>query len=63
MLSLGMWHNFGDDRPFEVQRTVALRAFDLGITHFDLANNPSWLKLVSSLMGADGFEGGVGVGG
>jgi L-glyceraldehyde 3-phosphate reductase len=39
LLSLGLWHNFGDDRPFEIQRSIALRAFDLGITHFDLANN------------------------
>ena len=39
MLSLGFWHNFGDDRPFEAQRAIALRAFDSGITHFDLANN------------------------
>ena len=39
LLSLGCWHNFGDDRPFETQRAIALRAFDLGITHFDLANN------------------------
>ncbi|HZZ48710.1 MAG TPA: L-glyceraldehyde 3-phosphate reductase [Pseudonocardia sp.] len=39
MLSLGFWHNFGDDRPFETQREIALRAFDSGITHFDLANN------------------------
>ncbi|HEY2700143.1 MAG TPA: L-glyceraldehyde 3-phosphate reductase [Pseudonocardiaceae bacterium] len=39
LLSLGMWHNFGDDRPFETQRAIALRAFDAGITHFDLANN------------------------
>jgi L-glyceraldehyde 3-phosphate reductase len=39
MLSLGFWHNFGDDRPFEIQRAIARRAFDLGITHFDLANN------------------------
>lgn len=38
-LSLGYWHNFGDDRPFEAQREIALRAFDLGITHHDLANN------------------------
>ncbi|WP_340374022.1 L-glyceraldehyde 3-phosphate reductase [Streptomyces sp. SS7] len=38
-LSLGYWHNFGDDRPFEKQREIALRAFDLGITHHDLANN------------------------
>jgi L-glyceraldehyde 3-phosphate reductase len=39
LLSLGFWHNFGDDRPFETQRAIALRAFDLGVTHFDLANN------------------------
>ncbi|MEU9645906.1 L-glyceraldehyde 3-phosphate reductase [Streptomyces sp. NPDC048188] len=38
-LSLGYWHNFGDDKPFETQRRIALRAFDLGITHHDLANN------------------------
>jgi L-glyceraldehyde 3-phosphate reductase len=38
-VSLGFWHNFGDDRPLEIQRAVARRAFDLGITHFDLANN------------------------
>ncbi len=39
VLSLGYWHNFGDDRPFEVQRAISRRAFDLGITHHDLANN------------------------
>jgi L-glyceraldehyde 3-phosphate reductase len=39
LLSLGFWWNFGDDRPFETQRAVVRRAFDLGITHFDLANN------------------------
>jgi L-glyceraldehyde 3-phosphate reductase len=38
-LSLGLWHNFGEDRPLQVQRSVVRRAFDLGITHFDLANN------------------------
>jgi L-glyceraldehyde 3-phosphate reductase len=38
-VSLGLWHNFGDDRPFETQRDILRRAFDLGITHFDLANN------------------------
>jgi L-glyceraldehyde 3-phosphate reductase len=38
-LSLGLWHNFGDTTPFETQRAVLRRAFDLGITHFDLANN------------------------
>jgi L-glyceraldehyde 3-phosphate reductase len=39
VLSLGYWHNFGDDRPFETQRAIARRAFDAGITHHDLANN------------------------
>jgi L-glyceraldehyde 3-phosphate reductase len=39
LLSLGLWQNFGDDRPFELQRAIVRRAFDLGITHFDLANN------------------------
>src|SRR3954471_21241901 len=38
-VSLGLWHNFGDDVPFERQRQVLRRAFDLGVTHFDLANN------------------------
>ena len=38
-LSLGLWHNFGHDRPFETQRAIVRRAFDLGVTHFDLANN------------------------
>ena len=38
-LSLGLWHNFGDEAPFETQRSIVRRAFDLGITHFDLANN------------------------
>jgi len=39
LLSLGYWHNFGDERPFETQRAIARRAFDLGIAHHDLANN------------------------
>ena len=39
MISLGFWQNFGDDRPLDTQRAVMRRAFDLGITHFDLANN------------------------
>ncbi len=38
-ISLGLWHNFGDDRPLDHQRAILRRAFDLGITHFDLANN------------------------
>ena len=38
-ISLGLWHNFGDDRPLDTQRAILRRAFDLGITHFDLANN------------------------
>ncbi|MFJ3515461.1 MULTISPECIES: L-glyceraldehyde 3-phosphate reductase [unclassified Streptomyces] len=38
-VSLGLWHNFGDDRTLESQRAILRRAFDLGITHFDLANN------------------------
>jgi L-glyceraldehyde 3-phosphate reductase len=38
-ISLGLWHNFGDDRPLEVQRAILRRAFDRGVTHFDLANN------------------------
>jgi L-glyceraldehyde 3-phosphate reductase len=38
-ISLGLWHNFGDDMPFDRQRDILRRAFDLGVTHFDLANN------------------------
>jgi L-glyceraldehyde 3-phosphate reductase len=38
-VSLGLWQNFGDDRPIDAQRAIVRRAFDLGITHFDLANN------------------------
>ena len=38
-ISLGLWHNFGDDTPLQRQRDILRRAFDLGITHFDLANN------------------------
>ena len=38
-ISLGLWNNFGGDRPFETSRAIVCRAFDLGITHFDLANN------------------------
>ncbi|MHA7986793.1 aldo/keto reductase [Rathayibacter sp. CAU 1779] len=38
-VSLGFWHNFGDGRPIDTQRAIVRRAFDLGVTHFDLANN------------------------
>jgi L-glyceraldehyde 3-phosphate reductase len=38
-VSLGLWQNFGGDRPLETSRAIVRRAFDLGITHFDLANN------------------------
>jgi L-glyceraldehyde 3-phosphate reductase len=38
-MTLGLWHNFGDDRSLDGQRAILRRAFDLGITHFDLANN------------------------
>jgi L-glyceraldehyde 3-phosphate reductase len=39
LLSLGLWNNFGDNFPFEAGRAIIRRAFDLGVTHFDLANN------------------------
>ena len=39
VVSLGLWQNFGDDRPIEICRAILRRAFDLGVTHFDLANN------------------------
>src|SRR5439155_339405 len=39
LVSLGLWHNFGHDREIDGQRAIIRRAFDLGITHFDLANN------------------------
>ncbi|MCW2637952.1 MAG: aldo/keto reductase [Dactylosporangium sp.] len=39
LISLGLWHNFGHDRPFTTQQAICRRAFDLGVTHFDLANN------------------------
>jgi len=38
-ITLGLWHNFGGDRPLETSRAMLRRAFDLGVTHFDLANN------------------------
>ncbi|MCB1281605.1 MAG: aldo/keto reductase, partial [Salinibacterium sp.] len=37
-ISLGLWNNFGTDRPLDTQRGILRRAFDLGVTHFDLAN-------------------------
>ncbi|WEX08405.1 L-glyceraldehyde 3-phosphate reductase [Chelativorans sp. AA-79] len=39
VVSLGLWHNFGEDRPHELKQAICRKAFDLGITHFDLANN------------------------
>jgi len=39
LISLGLWHNFGDEKPLETQRAILRRAFDLGVCHFDLANN------------------------
>ena len=39
VISLGLWQNFGDDKPADVQRAILRRAFDRGVTHFDLANN------------------------
>ena len=38
-ISLGLWHNFGDDMPHRAKQAIVCKAFDLGITHFDLANN------------------------
>ena len=38
-VALGLWQNFGDESPLETQRAILRRAFDLGVTHFDLANN------------------------
>ena len=38
-VSLGLWQNFGDESPLSTQRAILRRAFDLGVTHFDLANN------------------------
>jgi L-glyceraldehyde 3-phosphate reductase len=47
-VSLGLWQNFGYDRPLDVQRAIVLRAFDLGVTHFDLANNYGGSSLSTS---------------
>ncbi|MCO1593537.1 aldo/keto reductase, partial [Escherichia coli] len=38
-ISLGLWHNFGHDTPHQTKQAICRQAFDLGITHFDLANN------------------------
>jgi L-glyceraldehyde 3-phosphate reductase len=47
-ISLGLWQNFGSDTPMDAQRAIILRAFDLGVTHFDLANNYGGYTLLSS---------------
>ncbi len=47
-ISLGLWQNFGSDTPLDLQRAIILRAFDLGVTHFDLANNYGGSTLTSS---------------
>ncbi|MGH3155030.1 MAG: L-glyceraldehyde 3-phosphate reductase [Streptosporangiaceae bacterium] len=47
-ISLGLWHNFGNDTPCDTQRAIALRAFDLGITHFDQANKSGGSTLDTS---------------
>ena len=48
-ISLGLWQNFGDDRPLTTQRAILRRAFDLGVTHFDLANNYGGVAPAESL--------------
>src|SRR6266702_4683631 len=47
-ISLGLWQNFGSERPLDLQRAIVLRAFDLGVTHFDLAHNYGGKSLGSS---------------
>src|SRR5215470_4800305 len=47
-ISLGLWQNFGSDTALDIQRSIILRAFDLGVTHFDLANNYGGSTLASS---------------
>jgi L-glyceraldehyde 3-phosphate reductase len=54
-ISLGLWQNFGTDRPLAVQRAIILRAFDLGVTHFDLANNYGGVA-PAQLLGKDTVE-------
>ena len=51
-ISLGLWNNFGDDKPLETQRAILRRAFDLGVTHFDLANNYGRRRLGRETSGA-----------
>src|SRR5580692_6176697 len=54
-VSLGLWQNFGDDRTIDTQRAILRRAFDLGVTHFDLANNYGGIAPAGSpLLGDDG---------
>jgi L-glyceraldehyde 3-phosphate reductase len=48
VVSLGLWQNFGHDTPLDTQRAILLRAFDLGVTHFDLANNYGGSALITS---------------
>src|SRR5215467_7408756 len=47
-ISLGLWQNFGFETPLDTQRAIILRAFDLGVTHFDLANNYGGGRLATS---------------
>jgi len=54
-ISLGLWQNFGDDRPLATQRAILRRAFDLGVTHFDLANNYGGVAPAQTL-GNDDYE-------
>src|SRR5271156_4813668 len=53
-ISLGLWQNFGDDRPLTTQRAILRRAFDLGVTHFDLANNYGGIGHAETLQQDDG---------
>jgi L-glyceraldehyde 3-phosphate reductase len=55
-ISLGLWHNFGPDRPLATQRAIILRAFDLGVTHFDLANNYGDQSRLASAGDFAGYE-------
>src|SRR5215472_8600802 len=53
-ISLGLWQNFGSDRPLDEQREIILRAFDRGVTHFDLANNYGGVAPAELLTNANG---------